>query len=860
MTRNYHILVCSLLSTVIAFEVASAQVPYKTRSDIISYGATAIDSPYIWGGGNWDPDDRDYGGADCSGFVCKSWSLTRWTPYRVNYHGPYSTASLIQTPGAYWDEIDRSAMLYGDAIVYRYDNNQSGHTYLYLSGDGWGEHEVYEARGTDYGIVHRWRTAYSGADITKGIRRDSLIESVDVTEHIVEADDGAPAYTDVGMTGSSQYDSYARGCQEGDCRYHWVTTARQQTCTYRPVLPETGRYRVYVTCNEDSPNVHNVGVTVNHALGGERFLWDQADADSLNLWVPVGSGGFLFNAGEGGTVVWDDAEAWPTTGDHVFRGDATKFVLDNRVVVDGVGGDPGVFASLSAALAWLANHESEEPDIINITCDTLVETGCLEINLIDDVTINGDADENGVPVTIISTPGVPADWSRSCALYLDIPIQHHYTLRDIVLVPQYVSAGYATNAYGLVVDEQNPSGAACATVLTLENVTVAGSLPGNIATDPQSDARAAATMFGGTDADYGASVLQRTATWAGDDACRQTAFANGLTITHSATRGLALRAAYTAWDIDGGLLVTYCTLAGVQADHPGSNTLGIRDSAGTRPNLIAGNTGGGLFVIGDTGSETVNLSNCLVAGNSSDAGGGIRCENATVVLRDCVLAGNSAALQGGAVWAADGTVLIANCTLADNSCVDGGAVYNWFASMSVSDSIIWNNGDDPLQGSMTVAYSDVQGGAGGTGNIAADPFFVDPDGPDNLATTWQDNDYHLASSSPCIDAGDPAFVPQPGETDMDGDVRVCDGDNNGDARVDMGADERGSFSRGDLNCDGAVNGFDIDVFVLVLGSTPPYDDYYGVYPDCDHTLADCNGDGQVNGFDIDAFTALLGGG
>ncbi|MBU0640139.1 MAG: hypothetical protein KKB50_14835 [Planctomycetes bacterium] len=62
---------------------------------------------------------------------------------------------------------------------------------------------------------------------------------------------------------------------------------------------------------------------------------------------------------------------------------------------------------------------------------------------------------------------------------------------------------------------------------------------------------------------------------------------------------------------------------------------------------------------------------------------------------------------------------------------------------------------------------------------------------------------------------------------------------------------------GDLNCDGAVNGFDIDPFLLVLGGTPPYDDYYAQYPWCDHMQADVNGDGVINGFDIDAFVTLL---
>ena len=44
-------------------------------------------------------------------------------------------------------------------------------------------------------------------------------------------------------------------------------------------------------------------------------------------------------------------------------------------------------------------------------------------------------------------------------------------------------------------------------------------------------------------------------------------------------------------------------------------------------------------------------------------------------------------------------------------------------------------------------------------------------------------DYHLRPDSPCIDAGDPNYVAEPNETDMDGQPRIIGG------RVDMGADE-----------------------------------------------------------------------
>jgi hypothetical protein len=48
---------------------------------------------------------------------------------------------------------------------------------------------------------------------------------------------------------------------------------------------------------------------------------------------------------------------------------------------------------------------------------------------------------------------------------------------------------------------------------------------------------------------------------------------------------------------------------------------------------------------------------------------------------------------------------------------------------------------------------------------------------------WIDGDYRLQPISPCIDAGDPNYVPEPNETDLDGRPRVIGG------RIDMGAYE-----------------------------------------------------------------------
>ncbi|MBU0640710.1 MAG: lactonase family protein [Planctomycetes bacterium] len=61
---------------------------------------------------------------------------------------------------------------------------------------------------------------------------------------------------------------------------------------------------------------------------------------------------------------------------------------------------------------------------------------------------------------------------------------------------------------------------------------------------------------------------------------------------------------------------------------------------------------------------------------------------------------------------------------------------------------------------------------------------------------------------------------------------------------------------GDMNCDGRLDGFDIDPFVVAMTDVADYEE---LYPGCDVSHADINGDGLVNGFDIDPFVDLLEG-
>ncbi|MFH1746218.1 MAG: hypothetical protein ABIG44_04160, partial [Planctomycetota bacterium] len=69
-----------------------------------------------------------------------------------------------------------------------------------------------------------------------------------------------------------------------------------------------------------------------------------------------------------------------------------------------------------------------------------------------------------------------------------------------------------------------------------------------------------------------------------------------------------------------------------------------------------------------------------------------------------------------------------------------------------------------------------------------------------------------------------------------------------------------SHGIGDMNCDGAVDAYDIDGFTLAVAGYPDFVAYYERYPDCDPMLADCNNDGIVNSYDIDCFIELVANG
>ena len=219
----------------------------------------------------------------------------------------------------------------------------------------------------------------------------------------------------------------------------------------------------------------------------------------------------------------------------------------------------------------------------------------------------------------------------------------------------------------------------------------------------------------------------------------------------------------------------------------GNSNSGIVNGSGTVAGcIISGNTtktggsmgsgtGGGIRC-SSFGGLITNISNCMIFGNSaSNEGGGIYCQGRSPQIINCMISGNYAGSNGGGIYSYSNT-LIRSCTITQNkaSGLGHGVYCAGTGNTTLTNSIVWANqvpGANQIasySGSVTVSWSDIQGGWPGQGNIAADPLFT--------------SDYHLTGDSPCIDAGDPCYA-SPGGTDIDGEQRVSNG------RVDMGADE-----------------------------------------------------------------------
>jgi hypothetical protein len=230
--------------------------------------------------------------------------------------------------------------------------------------------------------------------------------------------------------------------------------------------------------------------------------------------------------------------------------------------------------------------------------------------------------------------------------------------------------------------------------------------------------------------------------------------------------------------------VTNCTFSGNSAMGGGGMSNWDSSPTVTNCNFISNSssTGGGMFNYRSNSMPTV--TNCKFLVNRARGGGGgmHNYEYSSPAVHNCTFSGNSVTLAG----------------------YGGGGIYNEQSSTMMTNCILWGDTPDEIRNKESadhVYYSDVQGGYVGTGNINADPFFVDS-AAGNL---------RLRPGSPCIDKGSNAYVPSGITNDLDGHPRIIDGDCNDIDVVDMGAYEFNYAYMGDLDYNCSVNFGDISI-------------------------------------------------
>ena len=255
-------------------------------------------------------------------------------------------------------------------------------------------------------------------------------------------------------------------------------------------------------------------------------------------------------------------------------------------------------------------------------------------------------------------------------------------------------------------------------------------------------------------------------------------------------------------------IITDCTIAGNDAYEGG----GIYCYEGSSPTITdctiednyAGDDdgdgdGGGIYC-GYSSSPTV--TNSAIIWNDADyEGGGIYCDGGSMTITNCTIADNDARYDdGGAIACYDGSLNILNCTIAGNDAYEGGGILTYQSSLTIKNSILWDNyaddGDTQIvlhyDSTLFIDHSDVEEGIDGIyvsgssnlnwgpGNIILNPEFV---GGACIGVNKEgrcEEDYHLSSESPCIDAGINTGAP---DDDIDGQTRPFN------EIVDIGSDE-----------------------------------------------------------------------
>lgn len=223
--------------------------------------------------------------------------------------------------------------------------------------------------------------------------------------------------------------------------------------------------------------------------------------------------------------------------------------------------------------------------------------------------------------------------------------------------------------------------------------------------------------------------------------------------------------------------------------------------------------GGGIYFQPHDAFTRLRIINSVIAGNT---GGGLFVWHGDVELSGCLIVANGGSIRGG-IEQLSGHVSVTNCTIVEQQ--SGVAIMSYGNSLDVINCIVWGrpaNTMPPLRfpygppREPSISYSNVQNASlwtlhpapvyVGPGVFEADPRFVSPAGGDGDPATWADNDYRLLASSPCADRGLDSAI-EFDDRDIDGQPRVqfC--------HVDIGADEL--MEQIDCNGNGLTDSCDI---------------------------------------------------